>query len=55
MSEEKSEQRKTETIENEEELMKRLIVMGINGNMEEINEIGKCEVTNLLHFSVNFG
>ena len=39
VSEEKSEQRKTETIETEEELMKRLIVMGINGNMEEINAL----------------
>ena len=37
--EEKSEKGKTETVETEEELMKRLIAAGINGNMEEINSL----------------
>ena len=35
----KSEQVITETVETEEELMKRLIVAGVNGNMEEVNAL----------------
>ena len=35
----KSEQRITETVETEEELMKRLIVAGVNGNVEEVNAL----------------
>ena len=35
----KSEQGIAETVETEEELMKRLIVAGVNGNMEEINAL----------------
>ena len=40
ISSKKSEQGKTETVETEEELIKRLIAVGINGNMEEINALG---------------
>ena len=36
---EKSGQRKTEKDESEEELMKRLIAAGIEGNMEESNAL----------------
>ena len=36
---EKSEQGKTKTVETEEELMKRLIAAGINGDMEETNAL----------------
>ena len=32
---------KIETVESEEELMKRLIAAGMDGNMEEINALDK--------------